>query len=240
MSALAASRLPAVDHYIAEAQPFAQPILRHLRDTLHRAAPGVQEAIKWSRPFFLYHGIILGNIAAFQRHCSFGLWGEGIAGTLRAAGIQSGEAMGTFGRISTLADLPSDAALEGYIRQAAALIDTGARTRSFQRVAKADAVEPPLPAALAVALQGNQAAATRFAALSASCRREYIDWIAGAKREDTRSKRTGATLAAIAREDKPRARRQGPQFPVSSPSDHPAQPETWRTAQRKPQTAPGR
>ena len=49
-----AARSPAVDGYIAKAKPFAHPILTHLRETLHRVVPEVEETIKWSRPFFIY------------------------------------------------------------------------------------------------------------------------------------------------------------------------------------------
>jgi len=38
---------PRVDEYIEKAQPFAQPILEHLRALVHKANPDVQETIKW-------------------------------------------------------------------------------------------------------------------------------------------------------------------------------------------------
>jgi len=37
---------PRVDAYIAKAKPFAQPILEHLRELVHRTVPEVDEAIK--------------------------------------------------------------------------------------------------------------------------------------------------------------------------------------------------
>ncbi len=192
------TRHPAVDAYIAEARPFAQPILNRLRDTLHRVVPDVTETIKWSRPFFLYKGIILGNISAFKAHCSFGLWGMEMAEALRRGGIDSKESMGSFGKLASLADLPPQPDLEAYIRKAADLIDEGTRTRSIQRVAKpAPRGEAELPEALAQALQEDTNAARAFAKLSPGCRREYAEWIAGARREDTRSRRLLAALALI-------------------------------------------
>lgn len=193
------ARHPAVDAYIAKAKPFAQPILTQLRETLHRAVPEVEETIKWSRPFFLYRGVILGNISAFKEHCSLGLWGAEMAQTLRSGGIDSGEGMGSFGKITSLADLPPQHELETYIRKAADLIAEGTRTRSIQRVAKpAPRPETELPAALVQALETNKAAAGKFAQLSPSCRREYAEWIADAKREETRSKRIATALEWIA------------------------------------------
>jgi uncharacterized protein YdeI (YjbR/CyaY-like superfamily) len=190
---------PLVDAYIAKAAPFAQPILWHVRELIHKAVPEVDEGMKWSRPFFTYRGIILGNVSAFKEHCSVGLWGEEIAAKLRAEGIASSEAMGTFGRIATLKDLPNDKKLMGYIKQAAAVIDDGTRTKSIsrppQRVAKP---ELEVPDDLAAALKQNKVAQTKFDEFAPSHRREYIDWITSAKRDETRAKRLTQTIHWLA------------------------------------------
>lgn len=193
------TRLPAVDAYIAKAKPFAQPILTFLRDAVHRAVPDVIEEMKWSRPFFLHRGVILGNMAAFKEHCSFGLWGGEMAEKLQGAGIGASEAMGSFGRITSTGDLPPSAELESYIRHAAKLIDTGARTKSIQRVAKPARAEAAVPEALAAAFKTHKTAAAKFAKMSPSCRREYAEWIDSAKREETRAKRVATALEWIAK-----------------------------------------
>lgn len=193
-----AARNPLVDAYIANAKPFAQPILTHLRDAVHRVVPDVEEQIKWSRPFFVYRGVLLGNMSAFKEHCSLGLWGEGMAEVLRAGGIASDEGMGSLGRIMSLTDLPPQAELEGYFGQAAALIRSGKRTKSIQRVAKPGRRELEIPEALHIAFGTNPQAEASFARMSPSCRREYAEWIAEAKREDTRAKRVATALELIA------------------------------------------
>ena len=78
---------PKVDAYINKAKPFAQPIMEHLRELVHKGCPQVEETIKWSRPFFEYKGAILGNMSAFKEHCSFGFWGEEIGAVLREANV---------------------------------------------------------------------------------------------------------------------------------------------------------
>jgi hypothetical protein len=98
---------PKVDAYIAKAQPFAQPILAHLRKLVHKGCPGVEETIKWSRPFFEYRGAILGNMSGFKQHCSFGFWGEEIGAVLRKAKAVQDGAMGSLGRITRVEDLPA-------------------------------------------------------------------------------------------------------------------------------------
>jgi uncharacterized protein YdeI (YjbR/CyaY-like superfamily) len=190
-------RLAAVDGYIAKSAAFAQPILEMLRDVVHEGAPGVVEEIKWSRPFFVYKGVILGNLSAFQKHCSFGLWGSEIAGELRQAGVASGEGMGTFGRITAVQDLPARKQMVGYVRLAAKAIDDGVRTKAWvrPRVAKAETM---VPEALAIGLEQNKQASTHWSAMTPGCRREYCTWIAEARREDTRTKRVVQAVEWIA------------------------------------------
>jgi uncharacterized protein YdeI (YjbR/CyaY-like superfamily) len=197
------ARIAATDAYIANAAPFAQPILNHLRELIHTAAPCVTEQIKWSRPFFVYQGVILGNISAFKHHCSFGLWGREIASTIAASlatdGTSSNDGMGSFGKLTSIDDLPTRAKLLAYIREAAQAIASGQRTVAWSRprssVAKPEA---QVPEALTAALADNPAAAKAFAALTPSCRREYCAWIAEAKRTETRDRRIATALPWIA------------------------------------------
>lgn len=191
-------RLPAVDLYIAKSAAFAQPILFYLREIVHEAVPAVDEEMKWSRPFFVYRGIILGNISGFKEHCSFGLWGTEVAEALRADGVASGDAMGTFGRITSLKDLPPRKKLVAYLKNAAKLIDEGTRTKSLVRQPRVAKPVVEVPDALAAALKKSKPAASRFDAMSPSCRREYIEWIADAKREETREKRVATAMEWIA------------------------------------------
>lgn len=192
---------PRVDAYFGKARPFAQPILWHLRTLIHKGCPGVVETIKWSRPFFEYKGVILCNISAFNEHCSIGFWGEEIGAVLREAKVVQDGGMGSLGRITTLKDLPSDKQMLGWIRQAKSFIDKGEYTSPIaarHRVVKAPkpAVEPPDE--FAAALKKNTAAAKAFEDLSPSCRREYTEWIADAKRAETREKRINTAIEWIA------------------------------------------
>jgi uncharacterized protein YdeI (YjbR/CyaY-like superfamily) len=64
-------------------------------------------------------------------------------------------------------------------------------------------VKPPKPAVeapaeLTVALKKNKKAAAVFAAFSPSCKREYTEWIADAKRPETREKRIATAIEWIA------------------------------------------
>lgn len=197
---------PKVDAYFGKAKPFAQPILWHLRQLIHKGCPGIVETIKWSRPFFEYKGMILCNISAFNQHCSFGFWGEEIGTVLREAKVVQNGGMGSLGRIVSLKDLPSDKLMLGWIRQAKAFMDSGHYTSPIaarHRVVKAPDVHVAPPAEFSAALKKNKVAAKIFTAFSPSCKREYVEWIAAAKRSETREKRIVTAIDWIA-EGKPR------------------------------------
>jgi uncharacterized protein YdeI (YjbR/CyaY-like superfamily) len=192
---------PKVDAYIERAQPFAQPILDHLRKLMHKACPDVEEAIKWGHPFFLYRSIILGHMAAFKQHCSFGFWGEEIGATLREAKVVQDGGMGSLGKITSIKDLPSEKQMLGWIRQSCALIDSGEHTSIMatrNKVVKAPKLAPKASPEFAAALKKNKKASAVFEAFSPSCKREYVEWIAEAKREETRDKRIAQAVEWIA------------------------------------------
>ena len=158
---------PKVDAYFGKVRPFAEPIVWHLRGLIHKGCPGVVETIKWSRPFLEYKGVILFNISAFKEHCSLGFWGLEIAEILKEAGVLKSGGMGTFGRITSLDDLPSDKLMLGWIRQAAAFVDKGEYTSPIvarNQVAKAPKPEIEVPAEFTTALKKNKAAARVFEA----------------------------------------------------------------------------
>ena len=186
---------PRVDAYINKSAPFAQPILHHLRELVHKTIPGIEESIKWSMPFFTYKGQMFGNLAAFKAHCSFGLFGKVMRDQLKKDGFDS-DGMGSLGKLTGVKDLPPNKVLVGYIKQAGALIDDGAKT--MQRPKKAAKPAPEVPAELAAALKKNKAAQKVWADFSPSCQREYTDWITEAKREETKQKRIVQAVEQIA------------------------------------------
>jgi uncharacterized protein YdeI (YjbR/CyaY-like superfamily) len=189
---------PKVDAYIAKAQPFAQPILAHIRELAHKACPDVEETIKWSMPFFQLRGVILGHMAAFKQHCAIGFWGPEMHAVLREDGLLSENGMGSLGKVASLKDLPPDKKLLEYYRQAAGFVASGQRTKSVVRPKKSPKSAPEVPSELSTALKKNKAAAKIFAAFSPSCQREYTDWIAEAKRPETKEKRVAQAVEWIA------------------------------------------
>ncbi len=189
---------PRVDLYIEKAAPFAQPVLTHLRNLVHQACPRATESVKWGMPFFLQKGIVLSHMAAFKQHCAFGFWGPEMKKVLATDGLVSSKAMGSLGRITGLRDLPADKLLLRYMCQAAEFVESGRRKKSIDR--KPKAAKPPVrvPAELSAALKKNKLAAKAFERFSPSCRREYVEWIWAAKRQETKERRVAQAVEWIA------------------------------------------
>lgn len=185
---------PRIDAYIAKAPGFAKPILKHLREVVHEGCPDVVETMKWSAPHFDYRGGILASMAAFKGHCAFGFW----KGSLVVEG--SKDAMGQFGRITSLSDLPNDRVLIGHVRKAARLNEEGVKT---PRPPKHEKKEIPMPPELAAAFKKNAKARATFEGFRPSQKREYLEWIVEAKTEETRRRRLATAVEWMA-EGKPR------------------------------------
>lgn len=192
MSSTLPARDPRVDAYIARSAEFARPILTHLRELVHAACPRVTETIKWGFPHFMYEGMLC-SMAAFKRHCAFGFW----KGTLIVEDAERDDAaMGHFGRIAKLEDLPPRRRLVALVKAAAKLNETGARTARRPKHPKPPRISTP--AWFTAALARDPRAKQGYAALTPSQRREYVEWLAGAKREATREKRLATALQYLA------------------------------------------
>jgi hypothetical protein len=191
-----AERDPRIDAYIEKSADFAKPILRHLRAVVHEACPQAQETMKWSFPHFEYKGILC-SMASFKAHCAFTFWsGAEVLGSEAKDG-----AMGQFGRITSLDDLPPRRVLAGHVRKAMALKDAGVRpgwAKARAEKARSKEVAVPEELAAALALKKNRKAKAIFDGFPPSHRREYAEWIAEAKRPETRARRTAQAVAWIA------------------------------------------
>ncbi len=185
------SQDPRVDAYVARAEPFARPILLHLRAVVHAAVPDVEETIKWGFPHFQHRGMLC-SMAAFQGHCAFGFW----KGKLLLGDGASEGAMGQFGRIGSVKDLPSRPALVRLVKRAAALNDEGVKAPRTPRGRKRPEVK--VPQDLAAALARNAKARATFEGLSPSKRRDYVEWIVEAKGAETRARRLAQAVAWMA------------------------------------------
>ena len=183
---------PRVDAYIATSADFAQPILKHMREQMHRHCPEVEETIKWGFPHFDYQGILAG-MAAFKAHCALGFW----KGALLTIDKNSAAAMGQFGRITSVKDLPGERELARLIKAAMVLNEEGIKSPARAKP-KTEKQELLVPDYLKSALKKNEPALATFEGFSYSNQKEYVEWITEAKTEITRGKRLAQALEWMA------------------------------------------
>ena len=178
-------RNPEVDEYIANSAEFAQPILLKLRELVHESHPEISETVKWRMPNFEYKGLLF-NMAAFKQHCSFGFWKQKLI-----KGLEEGsEGLGSFGKIKSLEDLPSDEEILMYLKEAVLLNEKGIKVPKEAKVKK----ELVIPSELMEAFKKRPRAYEVFENFSYSHRKEYIEWVDEAKREATKIKRVEQTI----------------------------------------------
>ncbi|CAN5427180.1 hypothetical protein BH23BAC1_BH23BAC1_35580 [soil metagenome] len=184
-----------VDGYINRSADFAKPILNHIRELIHSAWPKVTETIKWGFPHFEYKGLMC-SMASFKNHCAFTFTKAILMTDPNQLFSNIGKtAMGHFGQIKSLKDLPPDDILKNYIREAAKLNEEGAKLPPKSKSAER---ELNIPDYFLEALNQNHKAKETFGNFSYTNKKEYIDWVVGAKSEETRNKRISTALEWMA------------------------------------------
>lgn len=183
---------PRVDAYISKAPGFAKPVLTHFRKLVHDTCPEVEETIKWSVPFFKYKSGTFCNMAFFKEHCAIGFWKASLIKSLEKTKDDDSKSAGNYGKITSLADLPSDKKIIAHLKEAMKLNEAGVKLPPKPKpVEKKDF---QIPVELIAALDKNKKAKAVFEAFSPSHKREYSSWIAEARSEDTRNKRIKSAL----------------------------------------------
>ncbi len=187
---------PRIDAYIEKAAPFAQPILNHLRELIHQHCPDAVETLKWSMPHFEYNKRLLFGMAAFKQHMAFNFWlGSVMADTYGLLQRDEKTPMSTLGKITSIKDLPSDKILAHYIKESVKLTDEGVKKPKKEKT-EVSAIE--VPDYFQQALNKNKKAKAAFDNFPPSHKKEYLEWIIDAKREETRQKRIEQALEWMA------------------------------------------
>lgn len=182
-----------IDAYIARSAEFAKPILNHLRDLVHKTCPYVEEKMKWSFPHFDYKGEMMCSMAAFKQHAVFGFWKAALMKEpALIENAKSESAMGHFGKITSLKDLPADKKIIACIKEAMLLNDKGIKLAA--KATSAEKKELIVPEYFIKALAKNKKAQQTFNNFAYSHKKEYVLWITEAKTDETRNKRIATSL----------------------------------------------
>jgi uncharacterized protein YdeI (YjbR/CyaY-like superfamily) len=143
--------------------------------------------IKWSMPAYTVGGRIVLITAAFKAHAALNFWrGQELESNHSTVG-----AMGQFGKIKSLDELPSDAEFDRLIREAADLAKNAPAPRKPKSAPKAP---PSLHPEFATALAKAPKAKAALEAFPPSAQRDYFEWISEAKQDSTRQKRIATAI----------------------------------------------
>lgn len=186
---------PRIDIYIDKAQSFAKPVLSYIRQTVHQVCPQTQETIKWGMPHFMYKGELMCGMAAFKNHCAFGFWKAALMQDPEGKMELGKSAMGDWGKIKSISDLPSKEALAGLIQQAMILNEQGIKVPKKNAPNEKSIQTPDY---FIEALESDVLAFENFHRFSLSLKTEYIQWLEDAKTDETRNRRLAQALEWIA------------------------------------------
>jgi uncharacterized protein YdeI (YjbR/CyaY-like superfamily) len=196
-------RDPRVDAYIAKKAPFAQPILKALREIIHEADPAIEEDIKWGAPAFMHKGIVC-IMAGFKEYVGVNFWKGALIVPSQTRRASDDTGMKQLEKMHTIDELPPKKKIIGYVQIAVKLNEGGVPTPNRGKDAPAKKQGPlRTPPSLAKALARNAKAKATYDGFSPSHKREYVEWISDAKTEETRDRRIEQALGWMA-EGKPR------------------------------------
>jgi uncharacterized protein YdeI (YjbR/CyaY-like superfamily) len=149
--------------------------------------PDIEEALKWSMPAYTVGGKILLITAAFKAHAALNFWrGQALRGDAANA-----DAMGQFGKLTSVADLPPDGELDRLVKEAAEVAKNAPAPRKTKHAPKpAPEMHPDFASALSKAPKAKAA----LDGFPPSAQRDYLEWISEAKQDATRRKRIATAV----------------------------------------------
>lgn len=164
----------------AKAEPWAGELSGLLRELIHKAVPGVQEDWKWG-PNFNYKGMLVG-VWPFRKHVSL-VFFKGAAMTDEHGMLIEGEGKNVRNRMMKFyqGGEVDFKLVEAYLKKAAKLNDEGVKLPARR--------EPPaMPEYIRQWLEAS-GMLDKFEGFSPSHKREIIEYITEAKREETKVRR---------------------------------------------------
>lgn len=169
----------AINAYIDRAPEFARPICRKLRAVILAADPNITEVWKWG-PHYERNGMVCGW-GAFQKHVSLAFFRGASMKDRSHLFVKEHTPAKTMRRIRfASAEEINRRIIAVYVREAVAINAAGPKVLDRTLVAPPDVRK---------LLRKNKELMTFFDSLSYTHRKEYIRWIEGAKKKETREQR---------------------------------------------------
>ena len=190
-----------VDLFIENSMEEFRPICNLLREVF--LSEGLIEEFKWNAPCYSHHGLVC-SIGSFKKHA--GTWffqGALLSDAKRVFQAQEGTKALRGLKYTDVAQVDVEQ-LRAFVKEAMLLNEKGIK------VDYAKNRKLVVPDYFKKVLAKNKKAEAHFKAFSYSKQREYVDWLTGAKREETRERRLIQAIAmlerGIGKEDKYRVK----------------------------------
>lgn len=178
-----------VDGIIAKAPNWAQKIMNELREIILQC--GLQETVKWGAPVYTHHGNVVG-LVALKNYVSLWFYEGAQHSDPKKVLIASGENTQALRqwRFTEVTEINRELVSQ-YVNEAALNSEKGIKTP------KGKVKVPPVPDILKDVFKKEPELKKFFDRLAPSHKRDYIEHIAGAKREETKLRRLEKCLAQM-------------------------------------------
>jgi hypothetical protein len=176
---------------------FSWPLAEKVHEWILTWEPDLTESIKWNMLCFTGRKLVCG-ISACKKHLSLAFFrGTELPDPARLFTPQENNTNILSIRLTTLDGFNREAFRD--LVHAAVALDADPETPPVPRVKHAPRAPWPMPDYFAAGLKKKKKANEHFQKLSPSCQREYIVWLATAKRPETQAKRLKETLGALSK-----------------------------------------
>ena len=183
-------RYETVDAYIEHAENWRDELIQ-LRQILNATA--LQEEVKWGAPCYTFNGKNLVGMGAFKSYLALWFFQGALLTDPKEVLVNAQEgktkALRQW-RFKSKRDI-DDQLIVAYVEEAISLQERGLEIKPQRHQPVA------IPTRLKAALSKNEQLSTAFNALSEGKRREYADYIAEAKRDETKVKRLEKIIPMI-------------------------------------------
>ncbi len=180
-----------IDDYVQKSRPFAQPICRKIREIILKSDPGIVEDWKWG-PNYYKNGMICG-FGAFQKHVHLAFFRGNAMKDSKNLFVHGEKNRHNRGIKFTDLSHVDGKILTAYVKEAVAINEKGTKLKEKKI---------PLPLDFRKALGKSKNAKEFFESSSYTNRKEYVTWIAGAKKEETRKRRLNLAVQKLAKKQK--------------------------------------
>jgi hypothetical protein len=176
-----------IDNYITKAPDFAKPICKKLRQIIFKAEPNIIEDWKWG-PNYLKNGMVC-NFGYSKHHVHFGFFrGASLKDPKNLLAEGKDNLNSRYMKLTSIDDIDEKVFI-AYIKEAVRNNEKGIVVKDRTVI---------LPPDFRKALYTKKLI-DKYEHMNYTCRKEYVQWIGSAKKQETRASRIQRAVEMISR-----------------------------------------